>query len=91
MNRLQKRARCQHSSIFNRLGCANLLANIKLDNDSSFSLKKTFLQRKTKKQINKLWIEFSEIQCASYIQVNKSSVERFFTWIFTGDDNNAWS
>ena len=91
MNRLQKRAKCRNSATSNRLGCANLLVNIKLDNDSLFSLKGTYLQNKTEKQIHKLWIEFSEIQCASYIQVDKSSIQRFFNWIFTGDDNNAWS
>lgn len=39
----------------------------------------------------KLWEEFSEIQCASWIIMDKFSIDRFSEWLKTGDDNDAWS
>ena len=39
----------------------------------------------------KKWREFSEIQCATWIYVDKESLTRFIKWIISGDDEEAWS
>ena len=43
------------------------------------------------KEFNEKWIEFSEIQCASWIVVDKESMRRFEKWKETGDPDEAWS
>ena len=39
----------------------------------------------------KLWIQFSNIQCASYIVQDEESIKRFNKWLSTGDDEEAWT
>jgi hypothetical protein len=38
-----------------------------------------------------LWARFSEIQAATWIEVDKESATRFEQWFSTGDDRDAWS
>jgi hypothetical protein len=38
-----------------------------------------------------MWLRFSEIQCATNIQVDKDSCESFLIWLKTGNDDDAWS
>jgi hypothetical protein len=37
------------------------------------------------------WIEFSEVQCAGGLDIDKAGVKRFLKWKETGDDNEAWT
>ncbi len=39
----------------------------------------------------KLWQEFSEVQCASWIVIDRCSIERFSEWLKTGINDDAWS
>lgn len=38
-----------------------------------------------------LYIEFCNIQQAEWLLVDDESLERFFNWLATGDDDEAWS
>jgi hypothetical protein len=37
------------------------------------------------------WKKFSEIQFATYLAVDQESLDRFYLWIETGDDEDAWA
>jgi len=39
----------------------------------------------------KLWLEFSEIQCANDMDDNKYVVDRFAIWIISGNEEDVWS
>ena len=40
----------------------------------------------------KLWVMFSEIQCATWIcPEDQATRDRFTLWLKTGNDNDAWT
>lgn len=45
----------------------------------------------TTAKINASWKKFSEIQCATWIEWNEESVERFILWRKSGNDDDAWT
>lgn len=42
-------------------------------------------------RFDELWSEFSEIQCASWLIIDRESVSRFKDWMKSGDPDDAWS
>lgn len=38
-----------------------------------------------------LWENFSFVQAATWLVVNKESIDRFRIWIRSGDPDDAWS
>ena len=41
--------------------------------------------------IEVLWVEFSNIQKAEYLTVDKETLDRFVKWVASGNDEDAWS
>ncbi len=41
--------------------------------------------------LSAMWYRFSEIQCATWMEVCSNTLDRFVAWQVTGDDNEAWS
>jgi hypothetical protein len=37
-----------------------------------------------------LWEKFSDIQCATWMEMNEEGRERFLAWLRSGNDEDAW-
>ena len=42
-------------------------------------------------EFDKVWREFSEIQCATYLVIDEDTTKRFKLWRISGDPEDAWS